>query len=454
MKGVMAWIKSHVPVVVCLALIVLSLPAAWFFSSRWSKGIVQREQKKADSQLGEVNRVKSHTYVLPPVMPGEQPVEVRYAPNVTMARHFENLHKTRQAQVDRVTDEALAFNMKEPASKYRDYIETLKTNPRSPMLRTLPIDVVRQFGGDRPGTGLYGELLNDKKSGVERLGMPLPPPRVQQALERRSQEFRAELIRARGPAEGLSAEEQTRLAEELKNLRLDLYRRRAADVSVFGDPMMLRAAGTLTAVANVEIPDEEQLFEVQWTYWVTSEILKAIDLANTNGDRRVGADTGVVKRIVSYNFVDRLSNLYGAAQEYGMEQVDAPQARPAVPESEDGLVGTAAGWSLTGRLTNPSNQLYDVREVRISLIVDAERLSEFMLALPRTNFMTVTGLNLYEVDVWGDLRQGYYYGQAPVVRADMVIETIWLRDWMAQWMPPRVKTGLGIQETEAPPGEG
>ncbi|MBX3365295.1 MAG: hypothetical protein KF866_11090 [Phycisphaeraceae bacterium] len=453
MSGMMAWVKGHIAPVVCLGLIVISLPTAWYFSSRWSKSIVQREQKRLEGSASELTRVERMNYTLPRIAPDEQPVELRYAPNVAVARHFKSLIEARHDQVDRVTDEALRFNRRQPIARYAEYIAELTTNPRSPRLRTLPFDVLRDMRGERDA-GAYARLLRDQRSGVDRVGLPLPERRVREVLDRRTQDFSAERVRQRGPQDGLSPDEQAQLRDELQRLRLDVYRRRASEVSVFADPEIFYRAGRIPAAAPAQPPSDVDLFEMQWNYWITSDVLAAIEIANTSGDRRVGADAGVVKRVLAY-VIDDIAELWTGSSVadfgYGDEGGGMTSSRQAVPE-ENGIIGTSRSWSVTGRLTNPGNPLYDVREVRLSLVVDAERLPELLAALPRANFMTVLEMNLHEVDVWNDLRQGYFYGSAPVVRVELVLETIWIREWLAPLMPPNVRQRLGV--TDVPVSQG
>ena len=69
-----------------------------------------------------------------------------------------------------------------------------------------------------------------------------------------------------------------------------------------------------------------------------------------------------------------------------------------------------------------------------------------------TNLITVLDMDVREVDLWADLRQGYYYGKAPVVRVDLELETVWHRDWTVPMMPQSVKSALGVVESEASDG--
>ena len=97
--------------------------------------------------------------------------------------------------------------------------------------------------------------------------------------------------------------------------------------------------------------------------------------------------------------------------------------------------------SHTGRR---SNAIYDVRHVSVTLRIDSQRLTEFFEALSKVNFMTVLRVNMTDVDEYEALAEGFVYGNADVVELEVLIETIWLRDWTSQYMPNRIKSQLGI----------
>ncbi len=60
--------------------------------------------------------------------------------------------------------------------------------------------------------------------------------------------------------------------------------------------------------------------------------------------------------------------------------------------------------------------------------------------------MSVTDLDLAEVKAWDDLKKGYYYGPEHVVKATVEIESVWLRSWVAPYMPSRLKAAFKIPE--------
>lgn len=96
----------------------------------------------------------------------------------------------------------------------------------------------------------------------------------------------------------------------------------------------------------------------------------------------------------------------------------------------------------TGRQSNP---LFDVWHARVTVLVDSQRLPELFNALSEVNFMTVLRISVIrDVDEYEALQQGFVYGQDDVVEAELVIETVWLRQWTAQFMPNAIKSHLQI----------
>jgi hypothetical protein len=80
----------------------------------------------------------------------------------------------------------------------------------------------------------------------------------------------------------------------------------------------------------------------------------------------------------------------------------------------------------------------------MELVVDTQRLPEVLDAICSYNFFTVTSMRLSAVDPFDDVQSGFFYGSAPVTKVSLTIETVWLREWTMQYMPPQIKEALGI----------
>ena len=100
----------------------------------------------------------------------------------------------------------------------------------------------------------------------------------------------------------------------------------------------------------------------------------------------------------------------------------------------------------TGRVSNP---VYDVRLAQVRFVAATSALPAVFDALAAENFMTVVDVRVAPADPFLAAQQGFLYGAEPVSEVVATIETVWLREWLAERMPQAVRTALGIQA--APP---
>ena len=98
-----------------------------------------------------------------------------------------------------------------------------------------------------------------------------------------------------------------------------------------------------------------------------------------------------------------------------------------------------------------SCQLYDIRNVKLKLIVSTSDLPKVLDSFAKENFMTVTQLKISPVDSFAAARQGFIYGAEPCSEVSMVLQTIWLREWTTFYMPLGMKNKLGTRGIEKPP---
>ncbi len=439
---IIAWIKGHLAAVLSIVVIVVVLPTAWFVSSGMGRTTRENLQKKVEAEFKKVDR-QNVTYRLPAFEPGMEEVELSRPPNEKVTRWFSDRLAEMQGEVQRVTEEAIAFNKRD----HEPLVEGLFPEPTNEDDRRLkPYEFLRLLYSWR-GRPSIGERLVQRING----GTPPDPIRVATKLQDERTRFIADLERQRGPGQDLSAEEEEALREHLMRARIGEYERQARRLSVYADPEQINAA--------IEVPDEEpatppslsRLFELQWNVWIAEDILDAIALANTDErGRPMRVNEAPVKRIMDMRINlggEGDSAINGFYYEGAATVKDRPTAR-----GENGLVGTRDEWSLTGRYSHPDNQLYDVIEVKLVLIVDAERLPKVLDAFPATNFMSVLDLDLESVDVWKDLRDGYVYGSGSILKATMTVETVWLRAWTAPLMPPAFREALGVEGFEGSEG--
>ncbi len=441
MKGVLGWVKSHLVVVICTVVVVVSLPLGFVFSSRMNGKIREAAEKEGNDQLRQIQNARV-SYVIPSLLPEERPVELaRQAPNAALTAWVKEQRDRRAAEASGVMRRAVEFNRR----GHRPLVQGLFPDPPSDATQQLRLkgELLNLLAGDSSGDrpSLYETLFAEIGA-----GSPPSPERVFESV-RDVEERERERLLADSPTGQLTAEQQAKLTEQLVNRRIGEYQRRAREISVYADLTSLDRTGfdkrssllpppRVTDAQGGALPDVAELFQWQWDVWLVGDLLSAVARANTSpdGDRQ-DVENAVVKRIEKISVEDL--PLYG----------DAKLPRLSAPE---GSVPLDRSTSVTGRVSSETNKLYDVRRAKMTVVVSSERLPVFLDALGQTNMITVLSVNLSEVDVWADLQKGYFYGREPVVRAELELETLWLRSWTGPLMPRYVRQRLGVELTGEP----
>lgn len=438
MKGVLAWIKKNLLVVIFSAIIVIVLPVTWFFSSRWNKSIRENREQQVKADFDKL-KVKVQ-YALPSLDPSLPQVELNTEPNIVLTEWFAKERTKIMAQGDGVVKLAEGFNRKD----HSPLVEGLLPSGRGPEAQSKAWQLAKLLVGENNEPSAYQKLFDSIRAGSPVSGADL----TQILQEARERELAAIVGQASGGRQ-LTPEEEQKLTRNLLDRRIGEYQRRAKEISVYATPAVLGAA-IPTAVPR-DPPSIRQAFEWQTDFWLVGDVLEAIKAANTGPDgQSLPVADAVVKRIERMTFGESPfapAPAEGAAPAEGEEAAAPAEGNPA------GEVKPNYGYSISGRWNGRGNQFYDVRPMDLVLVVSAKRLPQLIDSISRSNFMTVTDLDLSEVDLWGDLEQGYFYGEESVVRATIEVETVWLRTWTVPFMPEEVKTALGVPKpapVEAP----
>lgn len=433
MSGLMAWIKSHVAVVVLCAVIVVSIPTAFAVSTAWNKSIRTSRQAEVESDYKKLEA--RLTYTLPPIRPNEEavtyPVE---APNESITRWFRERRAERDAQVRGVIDAATEINRE----GHELLVTGLLPEPAEAAAYEKRLEFMERLVGKGGEPSAFQKLLESIHAG--------PPYDAEAVAEEIQAMIQAELERARAERTGsgeatLSREQAEALAKRVVDYRLGRYEQRAGELSVYATLECLPPEEVIPR----EVPRSEgdypiwRCFELQWDYWLIADLLRAVASANTDADGHpLPVDRSVVKRIERIRFEEL--PIIGDRE----LRKDDWTPTPGLGSDKAPLDPNA---SITGRRSSKHNSLYDVRRADLEVVVDSARLVDFVSAISRTNFMTVIGCELSEVDALKDLQQGFVYGPSHVIRAKLRIETVWLRSWIEPLMPPPIKRAFGIAGT-------
>lgn len=240
-------------------------------------------------------------------------------------------------------------------------------------------------------------------------------------------------------------------------------------------------------------PTPDQLWEGQVQLWIMRDIMATIyRVNNINGTVKAIGPDGVVrdepasvvnspiKRLLKLHTLSGYVGLHntGAAMGEGMADLTTggvALSSPATTASPLGMPGQSGvstpsiyptppielapqeatsraidhfGITPTGRV---SNSTFDVRHSQLTIDIEAGKLPGFIESLNQTNFMTVIKAEITDLDEYELLRDGYIYGSADIVRADLIIESLWFRSWTEALMPKIVKEKLLIIRPEVDP---
>jgi len=452
LKPVLDWVKGNIVIVILSVVILAMLPTAWFLSNMWDKKIKAQQEQAAKDQYQKIAGLKVN-YTLPALDSKAQPVSHNEVPNLALINWFKEQRGVLTAQATSVIEKAEQFNQgigKDAQSvgrtEHKPLVEDVFPAGNQSKLEALEDALLGNRGRPNP----YLSLLQDARAGE-----PAPATALAESLE----DFRArEVEKITAGKRDLTDEEEASLLKLLTERRLGEYQNRASQISVYANMESLPGNRQYAFVPTGAHLDQQfinlsDMFLFQWDYWVLRDLFAAVKVANSQGSRLANVDQAVVKRVESIEMslptgINRGGQ--GANPEYN--PADPMATAPVAPPPATAAVPLDFNFSITGRLA--ANSVYDVRSVSMTVVVSSARLADFVSAIERTNFMTVTDMDLTEVNVYEDLNAGYYYGNEHVVRANLTIETVWLRSWMTKYMPDSFKSNLKIEVPGAAPTDG
>ena len=459
MTPVLRWIKSHLVVVICAVIILAAPITAWVISSGMS-ATLRTDLQQTASKVKELDRYRSTTVALE--VPGGEPISVRGVVNPRLLEAYESAVSTIGSQAEIVHAAGLERNrsINGRARTADDILPDHFPAPRSKAaLEEMP------FAMHEALVEAYRILLADVEAGS--------PPDAQSVSERLSRRRDVFVSGARKDSvEDLEGDEVDAMRSELAAARLNIYRSHALGEDD-GAPIRFYAG-----LGEMPIPPEPKsmlplgaMFEWQWDYWVTEDLLNAF--AAANGDETVLQ--GPMKRLVSLNvlplgaelpegggasggsgFGGGTAGMGGGGGNPGRRgrgggdaaaaSADSGAGAPARPGKAKVDPGVAANvdksMSITGRA---SNDVYDVRIVECELVVATRGIPKVIDAIAQQNFMTVLDVKIRPANAFVAANGGFIYGIEPVSKVNLRLESVWLREWTADTMPSDLREALGIQ---------
>lgn len=429
-KAVAAWIKSRWALVFFVAVVVLLVPAMVYFAMSMTTAKHQAFQKQVEDDAKDF-KVASINYSVPSLTSGEKLVEQNAAPNEKLFNAYKAARDAQQAAAAELVSEAVKVNKGQGDALHKPLIDGF-----FPVQGPANVALAKQFRRVYVSDAMRAllEMVRAKE--------PVSAAALGQKLRDAEQSFLASELgndASKGRA-ALSEDKNKTLDAQLVSNRLKEYRDRAHTLGLYAGMEIF----TLPKVDEAVTPTPVELWDWQVQYWAMQDAMRAVAEVNKPA-KDFGVTASIIKRI------ERLS----VDPDPALAGVASALSDPAAPAPAPGATGDASDYarSITGRHTGT---LYDVRSVHLTCVVSQKDLPRLFDALAASNMLTVTDVMLAKVDPVAELRNGYFYGEDAVVRADITIESLWLREWTRDLMPKEVKVALGLEapDPNAPPAPG
>jgi len=423
-KNILSMLKSRWMIIVLGIIAVAALPALWFVSSGMASETVKKFQERVEKDYKEVTASKVSYEVVSPT--GEKILQKSADANHAMIEAYKAIGEELRARTDVVSKAATDLNTHD--GNHKLLIEGLFPAPPQLEKESKPKDFARALlRTERP------RLL-----GLIKAGMPPPPTEIAEVLTELVLTRREEIKQSQGRTE-LDTQETEALTKDLLNLRLSRYQSRAAEIQVYADTAIFDEVPADAVNTTVSLATA---WDWQEKLWIEDDLLRAVAAVNGDSDKR-GVPGSIVKRITRMSIEPAAYSPAAGTRDAVLDTKPYEAGSDRAP--------TNLGRSITGRISGPGseNRWYDIRNITVEFVADAKRLPAFVDALASTNFMTVVDADLAKVDPAVDLRDGFAYGEDPVVKATLTIETIWFREWREAWMPIDVKRAMAMDK-EAP----
>ena len=440
MNHALQWIKSNVVIVICLLVILLSIGSLFWPTA----GVAQSFREEIDRRAATKQEAQSYidrSVSVPSPVPGQPPQSVRMTVNENDVAELQRIFGDMTQSFGSLEQAVINFNRYGPN----------RTNPHEVLVDGL---------FPKPQTGAK---LIDARDAYKRklvalyrtLNAGLPPTDADiQRLHTSIAATQAEFI-------GGNASNDPALLEKQAKQTVELLVNRARSIRIYCPPTVIDERQQFypgvfdvgTWATEASRPTLLQVWEGQMNYWIQQDIIAAIRLANF--DPSVTSVLRLpVKRIIGITVDPKYIGLtprggeattggmsYGS--DYGAEYgagysagggadtgaVPANTSTPAPPDDLSQPLKRDFRLSLTGRR---SNSLYDVRHATVILHVDSEQLPKLLNAFGQVNLMTPIIRRITRVDQAQQISQGFVYGNGiDVVEVELLVESLWLRDWTA-----------------------
>ncbi|MBB6430796.1 hypothetical protein [Algisphaera agarilytica] len=477
MKNVIAWMKTNPISVASFVLMVASVGAIAYFMFVANPALQASAEKPANQKLNQIKALMRQSVDVPPSNADDPPESRSVTITPAVIEVLDGIYTDLNRESEDIFAAALGIN-KVGHSEMLPGLFPDTPNDKKFRAQTVYGQLLSAMMGTQQwsqevaqNTGIAMPYLNAQP--------PLSPEYIQSFLAEKVDALARENSLGGALSEAKVLQQQKEQQRELINELLV----HAQGINIYADPelgnMLTPNPAFPLQIASLgssaESPTPSQLWEGQLELWILQDIVQAIFIANdvANQRKHFNAEGKEVPSSVLNAPVKRLIRAevipgYVGLHDIGGIQNTAGFTNTSSAKSKAGVGGAAGYPPPAGGMTDKpretkisenfafgptgrsSNGLYDVRHARVIAHVDYQRLPEFLNSIARVNLMTVLNVNVQAVDEYELLHELYMYGQGDVVEVELIIESLWLREWTAELMPEDTKRYVGLLE----PAEG
>lgn len=448
MTRLLAWIKAN-PITVGSAVAATAAMVFLMIVNSSGHGFVERMSQRTD----EINRIKNLQNVnvtIPPARPDQPERHLQVAVNQAAIDQLDRVYRRMNREYTEIFGEALRRNQ----------------TGHEPMLRGLfpkPADHSMPFEAKLLYPGLFQEMLgrpadSSQPDSALNAGPPPSSKLIEARLEKVERDYLSNVVfPPKDSPDQLTALELTELERLMSKELVDALQEHAQSIHLYAD-VDIDSSDFPFDVGQWSKPGPrpqmKDVWEGQLGLWIQQDIAKAIAVTNRVEDPQSNVMIAPVKHLIKIELVPGYVGL-GSARG-GLHDANRPEGaffneiqETAPPADQQDQTQNVSDFSVSpsGRRSNP---MYDVRHVKVSLVVDSQMMPLLFKNIQQVNFMTILKMSVSDVDEYEALRQGYVYGAGDSVRLDMLLETIWLRDWTMKYMPESVRLSLGVTDQRDP----
>ncbi len=448
MKYVLAWIKNNPISVVAIFLVIASLGMLVWMHTQGSSFVEQMADRS--DEIKKIDGLKRTRVELPPAVPDAPPQTKILAVNTAAIDYLKDTYGKLDQEYRGIFEVAVLHN------EYAHFpmVDQLFPNSESPALpynaRSAYRLAFEEMLGPYAENSLYPRLQAAPALDSDELG--LLRSRLQNELLREMLPLAEEV-----DLDMLSEQDFRRLKQNMRKRYLQELIDQAENIFVYAQTQSSKNDYPFDLgrwSKRGERPSWSEMWEGQMDLWMQQDVARAIMLTNRVGQRNESVISAPVKRLLKIQVVPGYVGINSAGgiamlgQQNRGSSSNNEGRMPAPFPDQAANVGSADAKLLedfsgapTGRR---SNALYDVRHLWLTIHIDSRRTALFFENLAKVNFMSVLHVDMKDLDEYELLREGYVYGADDVVEMKLLVESLWLRDWTAKYMPDEIKQNLGF----------